>query len=83
MPRISFAIVEIVSKPAAKETLIDCMAMASNKSSLIRTEVRLFDKQFEPTTELSKAIYRVTLKYDENDNVIHIDRELNGSGFVR
>ena len=59
------------------------MAMASTKPSPTRVEVRLFDKQFEPTTELAKAIYRVTLKYDENDNVVHIYRELNGSGFVR
>ena len=58
------------------------MAMVCTKPSPTRIEVRLFDKQFEPTTELAKAIYRVTLKYDENDNVVHIYRELNGSGFV-
>lgn len=45
-------------------------------------EVRLFDKDFEPTTELAKAIFRVTLYYDEQGNVTNTFRELSLTGFL-
>ncbi len=45
-------------------------------------EVRLFDKEFEPTTNLETAIFRVTLYYDEQGNVTNTFRELSLTGFL-
>ena len=59
------------------------MNMENGTSSQPATiEVRLFDKDFEPTTELANAIFRVTLYYDEQGNVINTFRELSLTGFL-
>ena len=59
------------------------MVIESEKPSQAATiEVRLFDKEFEPTTNLETAIFRVTLYYDEQGNVTNTFRELSLTGFL-
>ena len=51
----------------------------SDKLQPARTEIRYFDEDFEPTQEISKAIFKVIIDYDENNTVLNIFRELGSA----